>query len=164
MGLGKSDGAGPEVVLRVAARVVLVDTADRVLLIEGHDPSRPQDGWWWFTPGGGLEPGESLLACAVREVHEETGLRLDAESLGPVLRQENVEFGFEGRLVRQRQVFYRVVVAPFEAETSGWHELERRCQRRVRWWTLQELAATAETVYPAGLATWVSSTTRSGWA
>ena len=29
-------------------------------------------------PGGHAEPGESLLACAVREIYEETGLRVSA--------------------------------------------------------------------------------------
>lgn len=28
----------------------------------------------WFIPGGGLEPGESLEECCVRELAEETGL------------------------------------------------------------------------------------------
>ncbi|HEX2863888.1 MAG TPA: NUDIX domain-containing protein [Deinococcales bacterium] len=36
---------------------------------------------FWVPPGGGLEPPESLLACAEREVFEETGLRVTAERL-----------------------------------------------------------------------------------
>ena len=36
-------------------------------------------------PGGHAEPGESLLACAVREIYEETGLRVsDLQSCGLV--------------------------------------------------------------------------------
>lgn len=30
----------------------------------------------WLPPGGGLQPGESLAACAAREVWEETGVRV----------------------------------------------------------------------------------------
>ena len=32
------------------------------------------DNSWWGLPGGGMDPGESLSECTVREVYEETGL------------------------------------------------------------------------------------------
>jgi 8-oxo-dGTP pyrophosphatase MutT (NUDIX family) len=35
----------------------------------------------WRLPGGGLEPGESLADCAVREVQEETGLSISVQSI-----------------------------------------------------------------------------------
>ena len=44
---------------RRAARVLLIDDQDRVLLFEGFDPEVP-DVRFWFTAGGGVEPGESL--------------------------------------------------------------------------------------------------------
>jgi 8-oxo-dGTP pyrophosphatase MutT (NUDIX family) len=34
----------------------------------------------WYTPGGGMDPGETPELCAVRELHEETGL----EPTGPL--------------------------------------------------------------------------------
>jgi 8-oxo-dGTP diphosphatase len=37
----------------------------------------------WAAPGGGLEFGESLEACAQRELLEETGLRASSIELGP---------------------------------------------------------------------------------
>ena len=69
---------------RQAARVVLVD-GRRVLLQQGMDPGRPEDGAWWLTPGGGLIDGESIEDAAVREILEETGLGLDPARLGPVI-------------------------------------------------------------------------------
>lgn len=35
----------------------------------------------WEIPGGGIEPGESHEAAAVREIYEETGLTLDPQKL-----------------------------------------------------------------------------------
>ncbi|MGH9063679.1 MAG: NUDIX hydrolase [Acidimicrobiales bacterium] len=57
---------------RVAAAVVL-DDADRVLLLWRH--RFIADSWGWELPTGIVEPGESAVAAAAREVEEETGWR-----------------------------------------------------------------------------------------
>jgi 8-oxo-dGTP diphosphatase len=36
---------------------------------------------FWVLPGGGMEPGESETECLLREVREETGLRVEIERL-----------------------------------------------------------------------------------
>jgi len=136
---------------REAVRVVLVDEADRVLLIEMRDPTRPDLGWYWITPGGGREPGESETECAVREVLEETGLRLTPGDLGQVVHDEVTEYGFEGSQIRQHQVFFLHRVEAFDVDTRGWEEAEVRSQRNVRWWTPDELAGNRDAVYPVNL-------------
>ncbi|MFE7815032.1 NUDIX domain-containing protein [Streptomyces sp. NPDC057433] len=55
----------------VAAGVLLFDERDRVLLV---DPTY-KPGWEF--PGGVVEPGEAPARAGVREVAEETGIRLD---------------------------------------------------------------------------------------
>ena len=61
--------------------LVVVRDGDRFLLAQEH-----KYGNAWSIPGGRVEPGESLVAAAVREVLEETGVpvRLDG-----VLRVEH---------------------------------------------------------------------------
>ncbi len=48
---------------------------DAVLLVQLHSPVR--DKKVWMPPGGGLEFGESLKVCLVREFREETGLGIE---------------------------------------------------------------------------------------
>jgi 8-oxo-dGTP pyrophosphatase MutT (NUDIX family) len=145
---------------RVAARVVLVDEWDRVLLVEGHDPARPEKGWYWFTVGGGVDEGETAEEAAIREAREETGLELALQQLGPVVREDLIEFPFERVKLRQRQIFFVVRVASFEPDRSGWIDIEVRAQRGMRWWSLDELRTTDEIVYPGDLADLIESALR----
>ena len=71
--LGPEWAVGPDGVrFRNAARVILLDAHDRVLLLHGCDADQ-RERTWWFTVGGGLDAGESALDAAVRELREETG-------------------------------------------------------------------------------------------
>ena len=66
---------------RRAARVLLVDAADRVLLFAGSDPLRPGDGSWWFTPGGGLDDGEDARTRVLTVLELEELFRTRAPDL-----------------------------------------------------------------------------------
>ncbi|MBG0815753.1 NUDIX hydrolase [Planomonospora sp. ID82291] len=57
---------------RPAARVVCVDGSGRVLLMHWRDAVSGQA--LWEPPGGGIDPGETPLEAARRELAEETGL------------------------------------------------------------------------------------------
>ncbi len=89
---GAPSSLGPDWVLgddglyfRRGARVLLLDDADRLLLVRGHDLDQPERSWW-FTVGGGVDPGESDLDAAVREVREETGMDCRPGVMLPTVR------------------------------------------------------------------------------
>jgi 8-oxo-dGTP pyrophosphatase MutT (NUDIX family) len=137
---------------RRAARVLLVDARGRLLLFRGGDPSRPEAGTWWFTVGGGLDEGESLVEGASRELFEETGLRCRVEDLGAPVHEEHSLFDFAGRTLAQHSTFFLLQVDAHEVDTSGFEELEASSIVEHRWWTRDELRTTSDTVYPEGLA------------
>jgi len=68
---------------RVASYAVMRDGSGRLLLVRAA-PYLTVAGWW-FLPGGGIEHGEDPVASLRREVHEETGLVIDAATLLGVL-------------------------------------------------------------------------------
>lgn len=148
--LGPDWVEGPDgVPFRRGARLILLDPADRVLMVRGHDVDNPSRSWW-FTVGGGIDPGETGVAAAVRELLEETGLVVAAaDVVGPVARRRAV-FDFAARTVRQDEEFFVARLAdPGPIATHGWTDVERAFMDEVRWWDLDALERVAEEVFPA---------------
>jgi 8-oxo-dGTP pyrophosphatase MutT (NUDIX family) len=138
--------------VRQAGRVITVDPARRVLLFRYDDP--PPKGNHWSTPGGGLEQGEDFYSAARRELLEETGWPDVPVSPEKVLVADQVQYsGYFHGLVRQYDHYF-VGRVPDEARSLGevaeMHTSDGIVEHR--WWTLQELDATKENIYPAGLA------------
>lgn len=141
----------PHVVDRRAARVLLLDAVGRVLLFHGCDPVDASAGDWWFTPGGGLDDGETPAEGAARELAEETGLRVAPADLGPVVHERVAEFRFAGGAYRQTEDFFALRVDAHDVDTSGFTELEVSAVLGHRWWSPEDLRGTAERVYPREL-------------
>jgi 8-oxo-dGTP pyrophosphatase MutT (NUDIX family) len=147
---------------RRAARVIVLDDAGRVLLARGHDADQPERSWW-FTVGGGIDPGESDIDAALRELREEAGLALSAADLeGPVLTREGV-FHFFAETCRQDEVFFVARVRDgHEPSDAGWTPIERDVLDEMRWLTTAELRAQPLEVFPHALPD-VVDTLVGGW-
>jgi 8-oxo-dGTP pyrophosphatase MutT (NUDIX family) len=159
--LGSSAAAAGTPVDRPAARVLLLDDADRVLLFEGADPARAHEPFW-FTVGGAIDGGEDPRAAAVREVREETGLELNPEDLvGPVW-QRDVIFSFDGTSYSSHEWFFVARSGGHAVDTSGFDDVEAATVLRLRWWSAEELGGTTAAFYPLQLAELLPTVTN-GW-
>ena len=78
--------------LRHSVRGIILDEGDRVLLCRFAIPEPAGTVVVWAAPGGGVEPGETLLAALRRELLEEVGLAL-SDDPPHVWHQEVVEPG-----------------------------------------------------------------------
>jgi 8-oxo-dGTP pyrophosphatase MutT (NUDIX family) len=136
---------------RRAARVLLIDAAERTLLLHGGDPARA-DQRWWFTPGGGLDEGETPAEGAARELLEETGLRVDPAELGDPVHHETTEFSYDNRQYRQQQDFFLLRVDEWQVDTAGFDAEEQRTITAHRWWSAEEIAGSTEQIFPVELA------------
>lgn len=129
---------------RQAGRAILRDSSGRVLLIHFVLPNMT----FWATPGGGVEPGETLLAATARELREELGITVALE--GPVHTAVGV-FEFGGVLIENTDNFFTGrwdgiphLVGATEAESATLIE--------ARWWTIEEIEAAREDIFPRDLA------------
>ena len=62
--------------LRIGCSATIFDPSRKKILL-----TRRTDNDRWCLPGGGLDPGESVIETCVREVWEETGLRVQVRKL-----------------------------------------------------------------------------------
>jgi len=136
---------------RRTARVILLDPDDRVLLMKGRLPSDPTAAGVWFTVGGGIESGETLLEAAVREIREETGLS-DVAFGGVAWRDEVTVLDRKRRPVVIKDTFIVARCGGGETSRSGWQAMEREFVDDMRWWSLAELAQSDEPIWPPDLA------------
>jgi 8-oxo-dGTP pyrophosphatase MutT (NUDIX family) len=135
------------VIPRRAVRVLLVDPDARVLLFGAVDED---DGRrFWFPAGGGLQDGEDERAAARREVQEETGHVLD--DVGVEVWRRRHAFTWRGVDYDQSERWFLVRVPAFAPRGEGLTAAERADLLPPRWWSLDELEATADRLVPDDL-------------
>ncbi len=142
----------PQQILRKSARVLLVDDRDRILLYRAlrsiKDPH-----YAWYTPGGGIQPGETPCVAAARELREEIGHEVAPDALGQIVATSAGDWiRNDGTPMRSEHVFFFLRVPAVHVDVSGMEKHERSLLDVFRWWTSAELRATGDCVLPTDLA------------
>jgi ADP-ribose pyrophosphatase YjhB (NUDIX family) len=145
---------GDSLPLRRAARVILLDPDDRVLLMRYDDG--PPNGRHWSTPGGGVEADEEYPAAALRELAEETGWT-DVVLLGEV-HERTLVMEYAGRMVNQVERLHLARTDQPRREITGVEAMHASDRIAAwRWWTLAEIETTDEDIWPRNLTSLIRS-------
>ncbi|MES2026310.1 MAG: NUDIX domain-containing protein [Pseudomonadota bacterium] len=136
---------------RPASRLLITDPQDRLLLFYfEHRTGALAGKSYWATPGGGVEDDETFEAAAIRELWEETGIKVS--NVGPQIAQRQLILQLpNGEYVNEDERYFRIRVADTQLSKSGWTASEVECMTAHRWWSCAELEQTTEQVWPENL-------------
>lgn len=111
----------------LTADCVVVDSQNEVLLVQrGNEPYRG----CWALPGGFMEMDETISCCAVRELREETGIKVMEDDLSIVGVYSTPDRDPRGRTVT---VAYLVHVPDGTVAAAG------DDAAAVQWWPIEAL-------------------------
>ena len=139
---------------RNAVRLVVQDSDGKILFLRTCDATAPEQGDWWELPGGGIDPGETYLDAGIRELREETGLRIKAERVGPATWRPTATFQYRGNRRLQHEFVVGVELNERGPAITDTEQLdyEREDFFNARWWSVAELKESAARFYPGRVA------------
>lgn len=109
----------PKTRTRIGVAVLLKNEYQYILL-----EKRKDSGIWSF-PGGGIEPGETIEQCAIREIKEETGFEIKIKRLLGIYSDPNsniVTFLDNGDMIHLINIFLEATI--IQGTLSCSHESE----------------------------------------
>jgi 8-oxo-dGTP pyrophosphatase MutT (NUDIX family) len=134
---------------RLTSRILLFDETGAILLMLTTAPDTSGFARW-VTPGGGVDPGETHADAAIRELYEETGLRINDPGT-PVWSYDFVVEWDNADHDSGHAEYYVVRTERFTPAREHWTDDEKIDTLDVRWWTLDDLVSGGQPYEPANL-------------
>lgn len=136
---------------RKSSRLLIVSPSMRVLLFRfQHTKGALAGSNYWATPGGGVEDGETYEAAAIRELREETGIRVNSVAEHIANRRFPMLLP-SGESVLAVERYYVVYAESQVLSRSEWTLQETQVMTEHRWWSAHELNSTTEIIKPDDL-------------
>lgn len=117
--LAQADAVGSTLAGPTLVTLVYCLRAGQVLLLQRAKPPFPG---LWVAPGGKVDPGESPVDGAIRELREETGLQARRAVLRGVITETSPRPDWQW-------LIFAYVVLDFDGVVAGDHR-----EGRLRWW------------------------------
>jgi ADP-ribose pyrophosphatase YjhB (NUDIX family) len=142
--------------IRNTVRLVLLNEKDKLLLMHIDDPrtksiGKKYGGSFWVTVGGQIEQNETVKDAAIRELFEETGIKDNEVTLGPIIWLRELDLILYGKSahIKEQYIVARTnksIVSPTQLTKD-----EMNIIKKLQWFSLQDIANSKETIYPQKL-------------
>ena len=138
---------------RNSVKVLLLNEDHELLLMRSHDPKNRSmegeyNGRYWSLIGGAIEPSESLIEAAKREVYEETGIRKDEIKFGPIVWYGEFDLILHGYPTHIKQTFIVATTKQKKLSLANLTKFEKEVVQNLFWFSLEKIKNCEEVIYP----------------
>ncbi|OKL47724.1 hypothetical protein BSR29_04785 [Boudabousia liubingyangii] len=126
---------------RECVRTLVCGPNGEVLMMHGFD-QLARERTWLYLVGGGIENPNDLAGEVIRELWEETGIKVPREAVSSEITSARIWFDFNGYQFWQHERYFRINLGFLpEITTQHWTAQEAATNYQPRWWSREELRA-----------------------